>query len=268
MTSRTDTGPFALTPEWVLDADVSDRAKVLYAVLGRYADDKSGECWPSRSTLAERLRCSPDSLDRAKTELQRIGALDWSSQTRDDGGLTSNRYRLLRVEPSAPERSTSRTAADTPIRTAAATRTRPNKERESENARALSLVVEQGTAKKEPYEDEFNRVWSVYPRKTARKRALRAYQATRRRGVPAVTLSAAVFAYAAARKGQDAEFTLHGSTFFGPDERWRDFDPVSTAADALVGQLDAPDLAAMEKRAAAGPQTGTKYRHVAPWQSE
>jgi hypothetical protein len=63
-----------VTPEWVLDAAVSDRAVRLFAVLNRYAGTNE-TAWPSRKTLAERLGCSVDSVDRALAELVAIDAV-------------------------------------------------------------------------------------------------------------------------------------------------------------------------------------------------
>lgn len=66
---------FAIIDEWILDLDISDRAIRLYAVLNRYADKDTNKAFPSRQTLADRLRCSPKSVDRAIDELIRVGLL-------------------------------------------------------------------------------------------------------------------------------------------------------------------------------------------------
>ena len=66
---------FAIIDEWVLDLDISDRAVRLYAVLARYADSETHKAYPSRGTLAERLRCSKASVDRAAQELVDAGAM-------------------------------------------------------------------------------------------------------------------------------------------------------------------------------------------------
>ena len=60
---------FAIIDEWILDLPVSDRAIRLYAVLARYADKDTHKAFPSRGLLAERLRCSSKSVDRAINEL-------------------------------------------------------------------------------------------------------------------------------------------------------------------------------------------------------
>jgi hypothetical protein len=66
---------FAIIDEWLLDLDISDRAVRLYAVLARYADSETHKAYPSRGTLAERLRCSKASVDRASQELVDAGAM-------------------------------------------------------------------------------------------------------------------------------------------------------------------------------------------------
>src|ERR671939_1828938 len=82
---------FAIVPEWILDADISDAALRLYAVLLRYGQT-SGQRMPSRATLATRLRKrSKESVDRALKELVRVGAV--VVQPRRDGSLNlTNRY--------------------------------------------------------------------------------------------------------------------------------------------------------------------------------
>lgn len=96
-----DTGPFTLIPEWVLDADISSTAVRLYGVLGRYTD-ATGICWPSRSAQARRLRArSPRTVDNALAELKGIGAVEVTPRVDPETGQTSNRYKLNRVQPAA-----------------------------------------------------------------------------------------------------------------------------------------------------------------------
>lgn len=64
---------FAIVPEWVLDAAVSDFAFRLYSLLLRYGNG-SGSRMPSRQTLAQRLRRSVDAIDRAMRQLAEMEA--------------------------------------------------------------------------------------------------------------------------------------------------------------------------------------------------
>ncbi len=92
-------GYFAVVPEWVLDADISAQAVRLYAVLRRYADQQSGQAFPSRRTLAARLRvASTRTVDAALDDLLRIGAVDISAHTRPDGGNGTSRYTVRGVQ--------------------------------------------------------------------------------------------------------------------------------------------------------------------------
>lgn len=89
---------FAIVPEWLLDANISDGAVRLYAVLLRFGQS-SGARMPSRSTLAKRLRKkSTDTVDRAMRELVELGAV--VVQNRFDGGQRlTNRYLVRTSRP-------------------------------------------------------------------------------------------------------------------------------------------------------------------------
>lgn len=66
---------FAVVPEWLLDANVSDCSVRLYAVLLRYGQS-SGARMPSRATLARRLqKKSTDTVDRALRDLVAVDAV-------------------------------------------------------------------------------------------------------------------------------------------------------------------------------------------------
>jgi len=91
---------FAVVPEWIIDADISDCAYRLYSVLLRYGQT-SGQRMPARATLAGRLRkTSKDTVDRALKELVGIGAVVVERRRRDGRNLT-NRYLLMATPPQA-----------------------------------------------------------------------------------------------------------------------------------------------------------------------
>lgn len=94
-------GYFVIVPEWVLDADVTDKAVRLYAVLRSYADHRTGVAFPGRRTLAARLHVAdPKAVDRALAELEGIGAVEVqrSGPAAPGQPRTGNRY-LLRHTP-------------------------------------------------------------------------------------------------------------------------------------------------------------------------
>ena len=97
--THSDIGRYAIAPEWLLDADISDRAVRLFAVLAsKFADRDTGVSFPSRQTLANSLRCSVDSIDRALKELNDIGALVIERRRQGKEWLTST-YLVVYARP-------------------------------------------------------------------------------------------------------------------------------------------------------------------------
>jgi len=128
ITVTSDIGPFALIPEWVIDLDVSTGAFRLYAVLSRYADWNDGTAFPSRQTLATRLRCSTDSVDRWAAELVAAKCLliERRIRTGQTGNVRNitNLYRVLRISPAGRKDEGSRNDTATPSRNGTATGSR------------------------------------------------------------------------------------------------------------------------------------------------
>jgi len=89
---------FSIIPEWVLDANVSDRAIRVYSILARYADNETLQAFPSRETLAKRAHCHWRSIDRAIEELIKVGAVT-KAHRRNGESYQSNVYTLRRVMP-------------------------------------------------------------------------------------------------------------------------------------------------------------------------
>jgi hypothetical protein len=114
---------FAIVPEWVIDAPISDTAYRLYSVLLRYGQS-SGHRMPGRATLARRLhKKSTDTVDRALKELVTLGAVTIEHRYAGRQRL-STRYHLITDTPGAAGAAGSRqrggrTAAATPTRSTA-----------------------------------------------------------------------------------------------------------------------------------------------------
>ena len=125
---------FAIVPEWVIDAPISDGAFRLYSLLLRYGNS-TGCRMPSRLTLAPRLRRSVDAVDRSMRQLTEAGIVRVEHR-RSGEQFLSNRYhvrttapahtptidgggRISAATPESPETG-SRSSAATPGRTSAA----------------------------------------------------------------------------------------------------------------------------------------------------
>lgn len=91
---------FAVLPEWLLYADIGDAAVRLYAVLARHAD-REGRSHPSRGRLAELMRCSTKTVDRALKDLVAVGAVEVEKRFLN-GSPTTNRFHLRTSDPATP----------------------------------------------------------------------------------------------------------------------------------------------------------------------
>lgn len=95
---RSQIGPWALVPAWVILADIPPLALRVYAALALHANRTTGACWPSRRTIANEVRCSPDTVDRCLRELRGIGAIEVRPRVRDRVKQT-NLYVVVQVDP-------------------------------------------------------------------------------------------------------------------------------------------------------------------------
>jgi hypothetical protein len=86
---------FAVLPEWVLYLPISANAVRLYCVLRRFADNTTGECFPSRKTLAMKARTSVQTVDRCIKELVEHGALKVRPRKNAAGDWSSNTYTVM-----------------------------------------------------------------------------------------------------------------------------------------------------------------------------
>lgn len=72
----TEPGSFGITPRWVLRAEISERARLLYGLLADAGDHSTLKAAPSRRALADWLHVADvKAVDRALSELEKIGAL-------------------------------------------------------------------------------------------------------------------------------------------------------------------------------------------------
>ena len=112
--------PYACIPLWVLTADISSAARVLYAGLNSFVTGVSGSCFPTRRAISARTGLSVATIGRALRELKEIGAVRVEENYREHPGKgrerTANTYWLALDPPELRERFAgmpgSRPAAD------------------------------------------------------------------------------------------------------------------------------------------------------------
>ena len=88
------------------------------------------------------------------------------------------------------------------------------------------------------FENEFEKLWEIYPRKQSKKIALAAYTARRNEGITEEDLEKATghFVEQMLRERRDESKIMLGSTFYGPNERWQDYltDSVEEAREPVA----------------------------------
>ena len=74
--------------------ELPHRAKAVYMYL-KDRTGKNGGCWPAIGTIAKDLQLSLSTVKRAMEDLQKAGLVEKEPRYRENGGSSSNLYRLL-----------------------------------------------------------------------------------------------------------------------------------------------------------------------------
>jgi len=154
------------------------------------------------------------------SHLQDHQSLDGLSRKRD---LTAARMRRYRARIADDRDVVTRNGVTLP---STVTLTEEEGEEEvREDKTCAAAVAAVPVLKPEPYREDFEAVWKLYPRKRNRKGAYKAYVTRRRSGIEAGELERATIGYARHVKleGTEERYVLHGATFYGPNERWREW---------------------------------------------
>ena len=189
---------FAIIDEWLLDLDISDRAVRLYAVLARYADSETHKAYPSRGTLAERLKCSKASVDRASQELVEAGAM--KKKQRHNSSVV---YTLQVSSPVTRGVVTHDEGGSAPVMRGVLT------------GDDLTITTELEPTKQELLNQAFNKFWAVYPKKDDKPLAKRSFEKALHR----TTLEVIVAGAERYRDdpNREAGFTKNPSTWLNAD---------------------------------------------------
>jgi hypothetical protein len=93
----------------------------IYAVLARYANRKTGECWPAIARIERTLNLGRSTVKRYLHRLQAAGLITIEERWDEEGDRTSNRYTLLDPDPNAIAKRQEQ--SETPVLFAPATTT-------------------------------------------------------------------------------------------------------------------------------------------------
>ena len=238
---------FSIVPEWVIDADISDRAVRVYAILARYADSETHQAFPSRETLAKRARCHWRSIDRAIGELIQLGAVT-KTHRKNGKEYQSNIYTLKRVLPRVPRGTAT---GDTGVLTGESVGT--------DTAGNLTRTTKQEPQERKPLNDiteQFNEFWATYPRRTGKGNARKALEkALEKTSIDDILAGAE--RYRDDPNREDA-FTQYPATWLNA-EGWED-DPLPLRVTAGVRKLTNAEQGALLVRKYEAEEAAEKLR--------
>jgi DNA-binding transcriptional MocR family regulator len=198
--------PFGIVPLGVLEC--SNSALRVYVILAERAN-KAGTCFPGYESIAADIGVSVSTVQRAVRELVAAG---WVTKVRRQ---TSNLYLVHRFQVVTDDRveipgghSSDTLQVVTALTTEPDPVTRPTKK----NA-------------PDPFTASFQELWEAYPRRVNNQNRDGGFKAYRRR-VKAGDVTEADALTAAKRyaaTSPEPRFVMMCSTFFGRDERWREY---------------------------------------------
>jgi len=175
---------WAMIPEWVLYADISAQAVRVYATLQRHANE-AGTCFPGRKGLAEKMKCSVATLDRAIGELELIGAVSVQPRYRVDEetgevrGQSSNEYFVATIDPSSVVSRGGAHLGGGGVLTG-------DEHNQSHLTRATEpeppIAPQGGAVALKEWQAEFADFYALYPRKVKRATAFKAWIAAMKAG--------------------------------------------------------------------------------------
>ena len=93
--------------EIIDDIERFDKNDLLcYMVLCRFANNETGECYPSYKTIAEKMRVGVSTAIKAIKSLESKGAIKIHSRKNENGGDTSNLYVIQNINDENKKAST------------------------------------------------------------------------------------------------------------------------------------------------------------------
>lgn len=239
---------FAAVPRWLLTQHLSAHALAVYVVLSAHAA-RDGSCWPSQGRIAEIVGLSRPTVRKALDELRTVGAVEWISQTGDDGAQRSNLYRLRMFDMPVDNQPEHGNHVDTPVKEVA-TPCKPDFQPLATTfPRTITNELEpmnntHGQSAEEPVDNPepegFTAFWKTYPRRVKKPRALAAYRAALDRGATPQVLLAAARRYANDRNLPELRFIPHPASWLD-DDSWLD-DPEPFRREEHFSRLDAVAL--------------------------
>ena len=209
---------YAIIPANVrYDEDLTPNAKLLYGEVTALCNEK-GFCWASNSYFADLYGVSNVSISKWINQLVKQGYL--SSEIKYKEGSKEILYRYLRLvnDPIKEKFNTPQRKVNDPIKEKFKDNTTPNNTINNTNNILSSNKLPESELK-----SDFETLWSIYPNKKGKAKALTAYKKAIKDGVANTDIEKGIKAYSREieHKRTSPEYIAHGSTWFS-NKRWED----------------------------------------------
>ena len=216
---------YAIIPEWVMLADISKSAILVYLILQRCTNDASMTCWPSRETIGQRARISTPTVDKCLKELAEIGAIEIVRRKKGPGMNSSNLYRLVTARPTSEVVESS--SQEFEAKENVATKTvplDPQLSTQSDPQKSYTQTIEENQRRRTKevsikHPEAFERFWGAFPLEHNRVQAMKAWNAAVKKDDPENIIAGAI-RYRAYREGEDERFTKFPNNWLR-EELWR-----------------------------------------------
>lgn len=234
----------------VRESDLKKTTKLVLLTLGTRMDPDGSSCFPSTRTLADDTGLSRRTVEK---HLREAASQDWIDR-RERGRDKNTRWRSYQYLPRTPtlekeipqalgegasqsrgdlgESDDETLGKELPLTSSSTSSERNGGHPGEEDSPSSEYPPPSDLPKDDSgcyrYPASFERIWDAYPSRDGpnpKKAGYRKVRALVRNGIEPGKLLAATEAYASRleREGRvGTEFVKHASTFFGPDEHWRE----------------------------------------------
>lgn len=207
---------------WLEYNDLDITAQAMWYKLMSIAN-KSGwqvELSIANTKLMAKLQLEKKAVINCRNRLIQAGLIEYKSRGTKKAGIYKIRvlYKDKKETNKETIKGTNDYTNEEPMTTPYINKTKQNK---INNYRPTSL------AKKEA-EDDFEKLWTLYPRKERKADALKAYKKAIKAGTTNKEIQTGIVAYKNSIVGKDPAFIAQGGTWFN-QQRWKDELTVETA---------------------------------------
>ena len=216
-------GPFEMVPHWLLhEPSVSALAVRLYMMLRQHAN-ATGTCFPSRQRLAGLLGVSLPTLDKAREQLVAAGAVCMTQRRTDEQRWLSTSYHVHWNQDAGCAWNPSKDSSLPLVK---------NLPDPSKETYELTNTHRTKTQLQEHSPDaDFDAFWAVYPRKSGKIDARKAWDQVLA-SADAATIIAGALRYRD-DPNREAAYTAHPGTWLRAG-RWED-DPLPPRSAGRTG---------------------------------